>query len=105
MMHPLKGLAWFRKTHPVIRKNREYFEDFDQSRPLSDYTFVVCDTELTGLNRRRDQIISIGAVKIINLRIELNQVFHQYIRPRNLEHTDSTLIHRITPNSCEPCRP
>lgn len=97
MMRPLKGLAWFRKTHPVIRKNREYFEDFDQSKPLSDYTFVACDTELTGLNRRRDQIISIGAVKIINLRIELNQVFHQYIRPRNLEHTDSTLIHRITP--------
>lgn len=64
---------------------------------MSEYTFVVFDTELTGLNRRRDHIISIGAVKIVNLRIELNQVFHQYIRPSNLVHTDSILIHRITP--------
>jgi DNA polymerase III subunit epsilon len=97
MFHLLQSLGWFRKPHPIIRKNREYFEHFVQSKPLSEYTFVVFDTELTGLNRRRDQIISIGAVKIINLRIELDQVFHQYIRPWNLEHTDSTLIHRITP--------
>ena len=30
-------------------------------------------------------------------RIELNETFHQYIRPRDLEHTKSTLVHRITP--------
>ncbi|MDD3619293.1 MAG: 3'-5' exonuclease [Desulfobulbaceae bacterium] len=97
MLRQLKGLNWFRKSHPIIRQNRKYFEEFSQSRPLADYTFVVFDTELTGLNRRRDRIISIGAVKIVDLRIELDQVFHQYIRPPNLEHTDSTLIHRITP--------
>jgi len=57
----------------------------------------VCDTELTGLNKRRDEIISIGAVKIIDLKIELNQTFHQYIRPQDLSYTDSTFIHRITP--------
>lgn len=88
---------WFRKQHPVIRENRACFRDFEQSRPLSEYTFVVCDTELTGLHKRKDEIISIGAVKIIGLRVELNETFHQYIRPQNLDHTDSTLIHRITP--------
>lgn len=105
MFHPLQALGWFRKPHPVIRKNKRYFDTFSQSRPLSDYTFVSCDTELTGLNRRRDQIIAIGAVKIINLRIELSQVFHQYIRPRHLEHTDSTLIHRITPEQLRAMPP
>ncbi len=93
----LKSLGWFRKQHPVLRLNKNFFKDFNQSSPLSEYTFVVCDTELTGLNRRRDEIISIGAVKIIDLRLELNDTFHQYIRPQNLQHTESTLIHRITP--------
>ncbi|GAB4333540.1 MAG: 3'-5' exonuclease [Desulfobulbaceae bacterium] len=89
--------SWFRRPHPLLVRNRELFRDFSQAKPLSEYTFVVCDTELTGLNRRKDEIISIGAVKIINLQIELDQTFHQYIRPRNLEHTKSTLVHRITP--------
>lgn len=93
----LEKKGWFRKPHPVILKNRTCFEDFVQSKPLSDYTFVVCDTELTGLNKRRDEIISIGAVKIIDFKIELNQTFHQYLCPRDLGHTDATLIHRITP--------
>ena len=97
MFRRLRELGWFTKPHPVITENRRLFADFDQSLPLSEYTFVVCDTELTGFSLRRDEIISIGAVKIVDLRIELNQTFHQYIRPRHLEHTDSTLIHRITP--------
>jgi DNA polymerase III subunit epsilon len=97
MFRKLRELGWFARPHPVITENRDLFKDFDQSLPLTDYVFVVCDTELTGLNQRRDEIISIGAVKIVNLRIELNQTFHRYIRPRHLEHTDSTLVHRITP--------
>jgi len=93
----LKLPHWFRKPHPILKRNRQYFAEFNQSLPLSEYTFVVCDTELTGLNKKRDEIISIGAVKIINLRLELSETFHQYIRPRNLIHSDSTLVHRITP--------
>ena len=88
---------WLRKPHPLLGENKKRFRNFTQSKPLSEYTFVVFDTELTGLNKRADEIISIGAVKITNLQIELNQTFHQYIRPQNLEHTKSTLVHRITP--------
>jgi DNA polymerase-3 subunit epsilon len=94
--------GWFRKPHPVILRNRELFAAFDQSRPLSEYRFVVFDTELTGLNRRRDEIISIGAVSINNLMIELGSSFHMYIRPtRQTEYTDSTFIHRITPQQLD----
>lgn len=105
MKNWLAKTGWFRKPHPVIEENKACFEDFVQSRPLADYTFVVCDTELTGLNRRRNEIISIGAVKIIDFRIELNQSFHRYIRPRDLAHTDSTLIHRITPEQLRSMPP
>ena len=83
--------------HPVLRRNRELFADFYQGAPLHDYNFAVCDTELTGLNKRKDEIISIGAVRIVNLQIELDQTFHRYIRPDNINPNKATLIHRITP--------
>ncbi len=66
-------------------------------RPLHEYSFVVCDTELTGLNKRRDEIISIGAVRIEDLRIVPGTTFHRYIRPENINPNKATLIHRITP--------
>ena len=83
--------------HPVLRRNKELFADFYQGAPLSEYSFVICDTELTGLNKRKDEIISIGAVRIVNLQIELDQAFHRYIRPANINPNEATLVHRITP--------
>jgi len=97
MLDLLKPGTWFAPPHPLLIRNREAFARFDQSRSLADYTFVVCDTELTGFDRKRDEIISIGAVLVRDLQIDLGATFHQYIRPRNIEHTQATLIHRITP--------
>lgn len=87
----------FRSPHSIIQENKEFFTNFNQSKPLQEYDFVVFDTELTGLNRRRDEIISIGGVKITNLQIDLSTAYHQYIRPTRLDPTEATLIHRITP--------
>ena len=97
MFDLLNKLPWFRPPDKFIVRNREFFKNFDQARPLSDYTFVVFDTELTGLNRKKDEIISIGAVKIKNLQIDLGETFHHYIQPQKLDHTEATLVHRITP--------
>ena len=58
---------------------------------------MVFDTELTGLKRRKDEIIAIGAVRIKNLRICCEEMFYALIKPRGKLHTPSTLIHRITP--------
>jgi len=86
-----------KQQHSLLVQNQNYFVDFDQSLPLTDYNFVVFDTELTGLNKKHDEIISIGAVRITNLQIELSSCFHRYIRPDNLDHNQATLIHQITP--------
>jgi len=95
----MRLFPWTRSKHPALVRNQELFRDFDQGRPLSEYTFVVFDTELTGLNRRRDEIISIGAVRIVDLRIELSQTFHSLVRPggSNIDPNAATFIHRITP--------
>lgn len=97
MLNLLKPRTWFAPPHPLLIRNREAFAGFNQSRPLADYTFIVCDTELTGFDRKRDEIVSIGAVLVRDLQIDLGATFHQYVRPRNIEHTQATLIHRITP--------
>lgn len=100
----LESLGLVAKPDPLLLKNRAYFAAFDQTRPLTDYRFVVLDTELTGLSRR-DEIISIGAVRITNLQIELGATFHQYIRPRNLNHNQATFIHQITPEQLREAPP
>lgn len=97
MLQICNPFSWLRRPHPLLVQNKKLFNDFSQSKPLSEYTFVVFDTELTGLKKKRDEIISIGAVKITNLQVELDETFNQYVQPRNLEHTKSTLVHRITP--------
>ncbi len=84
--------------HPAFARNHALFKGFDQHRPIADYDYVVVDTELTGLSRRRDEIVSIGAIHIKNLQIMAGQTFYTLIQPEHkIDATDSTIIHRITP--------
>lgn len=83
--------------HPALKRNEQQFVGFDSNRPIEDYEFVSFDTELTGLNPRRDEIVSIGAVRIKELRIIAGDNFFSYIHPNQNIPKNSTLIHRITP--------
>ncbi len=105
MIDLLNPGSWFVKPDPLLLANKEFFTGFDQGKPLAEYTFVVCDTELTGLNKKKDELISIGAVMIRNLQIDLSTMFHHFIRPRNLDPTQATLVHRITPEQLESAEP
>lgn len=95
---------WFRKKDPFIAANHDFFASFDRNKSLKEYTFVVFDTELTGLNSRKDEIVSIGAVKIERLQINLGEVFSAHVRPQRMQHTSATLIHRITPEELAAAR-
>lgn len=86
-----------RTRHPLLSESIRYFKQLDQSRPIEEYEFVVFDTELTGLDERRDEIVSIGAVRIRNLQIVAGDTFHVHIKPTRPLPKDSTLVHRITP--------
>jgi DNA polymerase III subunit epsilon len=90
-------LHWLKPTSPLLKVNRKYFNGFDRKQSLKEYSFVVFDTELTGLGSRRGEIISIGAVKIENLQINLGQTFSTFVKPLRMQHTTATLIHKITP--------
>ena len=91
--------------HPAFADNRGYFRALDQKQPLEDYEFVVFDSELTGLDPARDEIVSLGAVRIRGLRIMMAETFHAYVKPVQDLPKNSTLIHRITPQQIENAPP
>jgi len=93
----LRALRLGPSPHPLLVENRRRFVAFDQKRPLADYRFVVLDTELSGLNHASDEIVSIGAVAINGLQIDLGATYSTLVQPRSLAHGDSTLVHRLTP--------
>jgi DNA polymerase-3 subunit epsilon len=83
--------------HPLMAANHDAFMTVDHDRPLEDCRFVVLDTELTGLDVRRDEIVSIGAVRIEGMAIAAGESFYRLIQPKAGLPKASTLIHRITP--------
>ncbi len=59
---------------------------------------VVFDLETTGLNPRKDRLLSIGAVALIDGRIILDDCFHAELQPPVQLAADNVLIHRLTPD-------
>ena len=99
---PLVG-EWFegRPSIPELVRNHATARALDQTKPLEDYVFSVVDTELTGLNAREDEIVSIGAVRIRGMRIDPSDGYNVLVRPAMGLPKFSTLIHRITPEAVE----
>lgn len=93
--------SWLRARrmpkHPCMIENEQRLKSFDQTGDIESYDIVCFDTELTGLNVRHDQIVSIGAVRIRGLRIIAGDNFFTYMQPTRDLPKDSTLVHRITP--------
>jgi DNA polymerase-3 subunit epsilon len=57
--------------------------------------WVSLDCETTGLNVTTDEIISIGAVRIVGNRIMTSQRFEVLVRPERGVSADSVRIHRL----------
>ncbi|MBI4775118.1 MAG: hypothetical protein HY788_13250 [Deltaproteobacteria bacterium] len=73
-------------------------------RPLAELAYTVFDTETTGLYPwDGDEIISIGAVRIINARLLQDDVFHRLIDPRRIIRTEAMNIHGIRPEMLKGC--
>ena len=93
----------------AARGSRPEYYDFDlfswsekshalDDRLLSELDYTVFDTETTGLEPSNgDEIIQIGATRIVNRRLLSHEVFDQLIDPRRHLPEASVKIHGITP--------
>lgn len=70
----------------------------DPGLPIGEIRFVVLDTELTGLDRKKDAIVSVGAVRMKGGRIEMGQTFYQLVNPNKEMKAASVIVHEITPS-------
>ena len=78
--------AWSEKSHEL------------DDRPLTELTYTVFDTETTGLNPSQgDEIIQIGAARILNGKLLHSDTFEQLVDPQRSLPAESTKIHGIEP--------
>ena len=117
--HPQSHTSWFRFLLPlgepapakprrsIPLDDRPEYYDFDlfknadaaqalAEQRLADIHYTVFDTETTGLEPSAgDEIISIGAVRIVNGRLLKQEVYEQLVDPKRSVPKDSVRIHGI----------
>ncbi|MBA1273577.1 3'-5' exonuclease [Stutzerimonas azotifigens] len=68
-------------------------------RPLPQQRLVVLDLETSGLNTKRDLVLSIGAVVIEDGGIDLGEQFERTLYRPDQKVSESVLIHGIAPSA------
>lgn len=73
-------------------------KSFNRNEMISEAGYVVIDTELTGLDEKKDSILSMGGVKMTGSMIKLGGHFYMEVKPESVIDTRSVVIHQITPS-------
>ena len=66
------------------------------SLPIENLEYVVVDTETTGLNVKRDEIVQIGAVRIVDGKLLEGDSFERLVNPGRPIPKESIRFHGIT---------
>ncbi len=82
----------------LFRGKKKKLQGISEKAPITEVPYVVVDTELTGLDEKKDSIVSIGAVRMTGGRIELGNTFYRLVSPRTALSAESVVIHEITPS-------
>lgn len=68
---------------------------------LSEAEFVVFDTETTGLERRTDKVLSIGAIKVRGLQVLVSDTFECLVQQEGAPSTKSAEVHGLLSSQLE----
>lgn len=63
---------------------------------LRDLTFVIFDSETTGLDPVSDEVVQLGAVRVVNGRIVEGEVFNTLVNPGRPIPPGSTAVHQVS---------
>lgn len=95
----MNTLAVYRKKLTnFLLKRQTFIGAVYADMPIEDANYIVMDTELTGLDAKKDSIISIGAIKMAGGRINIGDVFYRLINPPTGIKHEGIFIHGITPS-------
>lgn len=92
-----------KRNLPPGIKHRNFADVIDSNTAIDRVQYVVFDTELTGLQAKKDSIVSIGAIKMAGGRILLSEIFYRIVEPRTKLTRKSILVHEITPSEATKC--
>lgn len=68
---------------------------------VGECPYTVVDTELTGLDRGKDSIVSIGCVRMKGSIIDIGKTFYRLVKPSSALTAESIMVHGITPSEVE----
>lgn len=87
LFYPLKRWWYARKL-----KNEQFGFLFDEP-PIGEYVSIDCET--TGLDTKKDEILSIGAVRIKNNVLLTSEALHLLVRPERSISVESIKVHHL----------
>ncbi len=67
-----------------------------EDRPLQDLIYSVFDTETTGLLPHKDEVVQLGAVRVVGGRIVPGEVMDELVDPGCPIPPSSTKVHKVT---------
>lgn len=79
-----------------IKRYIEICKSLDLRKRIKDVEYVCFDTELTGLDFKRDSIISFGAIRMKGANIYPGQTFYSLVKPTSELKPEGVVVHGIT---------
>ncbi len=88
-----RGLSALRRHWMLYHLADEHFAFMYDDPPAEEWVALDCET--TGLDARHDQIVSIGAVRIVGNRLLTSQRLELIVRPERSLQVASMRVHRL----------
>lgn len=96
---PLAGAQTLTSGHGILYDfdllHAELPEDLAEA-PLSTLSYVIFDTETTGLNPQVDEVCQIAAVRVVNGKLLSRERFDMLVNPGRPIPAASTAVHHVT---------
>ena len=78
----------------------EAYQPTPNNTPLSDVRIIVLDAETTGLNPKRDRLLSVGGLPVVANAVRMAEQFEAYVAaPADWKPGGSVIVHGILPHS------